>query len=92
MLQAVKKGKEIGPQLVWLPDGLLPVTVFRMTPPAKLEAVLGLHPGWQKITDVPTRGNVEAVPATDGPLPAEPADPPPEQFATWLAQHGLPVI
>lgn len=69
MLKAVKQGKEIGPQLVWLPDGRLQVTVFRMTPPAKPEAVPGLHRGWQKITDVPT-GNVEAVPAAD--VPSQP--------------------
>lgn len=69
VLKAVKQGKEIGPQLVRLPDGRLQVTVFRMTPPGKLEAVPGLHPGWQKITDVPT-GNVEAVPAAD--VPSQP--------------------
>ena len=58
-------GKEIGPQLVWLPDGRLEVTMFRMTnPPGP-----GFNAGWQKIVDVRT-GKVEDVPTAD--VPSEP--------------------
>jgi hypothetical protein len=67
--KAVKEGKEIGPQLVWLPGGRLQVTMFRMTPPAKPGAVPALHPGWQKIIDVRT-GKIEDVPPAD--VPSQP--------------------
>ena len=67
--QAVKQGKEIGPQLVWLPGGRLQVTMFRMTPPSKPGAVPAFHRGWQKIIDVRT-GKVEDVPAAD--IPSQP--------------------
>lgn len=67
--QAVKQGKEIGPQLVWLPGGRLQVTMFRMTPPAKPGAVPALHRGWQKIVDVRT-GKVRDVPAAG--VPSQP--------------------
>ena len=52
--QAEKLGKLIGPQLVWLPDGRLEVTMFRMTgPPGPGET---WHKGWQKRVDVATGG------------------------------------
>lgn len=62
---AQKMGKELGPQLVWLPDGRLEVTMFRMTDPPGP----GYNPGWQKIVNVAT-GAVEDVPAGD--VPASP--------------------
>jgi hypothetical protein len=63
--EAKKLGKEIGPQLVWLPDGRLEVTMFRMTDPPGP----GFRAGWQKIVDVRT-GAVEDVPAPE--VPSEP--------------------
>ena len=65
--------KEMGPQLVWLPDGRLGVTMFRLAPadsPSTATTQLPLVAGWRKIIDVRT-GQVEDVPAAD--LPAEPA-------------------
>lgn len=65
--------KEMGPQLVWLPDGRLEVTMFRLAPadsPSTATTQLPLVAGWRKIIDVRT-GQVEDVPAAD--LPAEPA-------------------
>ncbi len=67
--KAVKEGKEIGPQLVWLPGGRLEVTMFRMMPPAKPGAVPGWRRGWQKIIDVRT-GKAEDVPAAK--VPSQP--------------------
>jgi hypothetical protein len=64
-----KEGKPVGPQLAWLPDGRLQVTMFRMTPPAKPGAVPALHRGWQKIINVRT-GKVEDVPAAE--VPSQP--------------------
>ena len=55
----------IGPQLVWLPDGRLEVTMFRMTDPPGPT----FRAGWQKIVDVRT-GVVEDVPAADVPSEA----------------------
>lgn len=71
MSQAPRVGKEVGPQLVWLPDGRLEITVFRMDPSAmkESETAPGLIAGWQKILDVRT-GDVEDVPAGD--VPSEP--------------------
>ena len=63
--EAQKLGKEVGPQLVWLPDGRLEVTMFRMTDPPGP----GFRAGWQKIVDVRT-GAVEDVPASE--VPSEP--------------------
>jgi hypothetical protein len=60
--KAVALGKEQGPQLVWLPDGRLEVTMFRMTDPPGP----GFRAGWQKIVDVRT-GAVEDVPDADAP-------------------------
>ena len=60
--KATKLGKLIGPQLVWLPDGRLEVTMFRMTDPPGPT----FRAGWQKIVDVRT-GVVEDVPAADVP-------------------------
>jgi len=64
--QDVKKaqalGKEIGPQLVWLGNGRLEVTMFRMPKTGGP----GFSPGWQKIVDVRT-GKVKDVPAADVP-------------------------
>jgi hypothetical protein len=89
--QAVKQGKEIGPQLVWLPGGRLQVTMFRMTPPAKPGAVPALHPGWQKIVDVRT-GKVQDVPAADVPSqPNQQTHPmvsPNGQRITWTSDRG----
>ena len=53
--------KESTPQLVWLPDGRLEVTVFRFDP-----RTMAYSPGWQKIVDVRT-GQVVDTPAADVP-------------------------
>ena len=63
--RALTKGKEIGPQLVWLPDGRLEVTMFRMTTPPGPN----VQAGWQKIVDVST-GRVEDVP--EAAVPSQP--------------------
>lgn len=63
---AKEKGKLVGPQLRWRPDGRLEVTMFRM--PVKPGP--GYHAGWQKLVDVRT-GKVQDVPAAD--VPATPA-------------------
>lgn len=60
--EAEKLGKEIGPQLVWLPDGRLQVTMFRM-PDLRRPSFAR---DWQKIVDVRT-GEVENVPAAEVP-------------------------
>ena len=60
-----KLGKELGPQLVWRPDGRLEITMFRMTDPPGP----GFRKGWQKIVDVRT-GAVQDVPAAQ--VPSEP--------------------
>lgn len=62
---AEAKGKPLGPQLVWLDDGLLEVTMFRMTDPPGP----GFRPGWQKIVDVRT-GAVVDLPDADAPAAA----------------------
>ncbi len=59
---AMALGKPLGPQLVWLSDGRLEVTVFRMTDVPGPD----LDPGWQKIVDVRT-GTVTDVPADSVP-------------------------
>lgn len=60
--EAATLGKPVGPQLVWLEDGRLEVTWFRM------EAKPGpqLRPGWQVIVDVRT-GDVEELPRDTAP-------------------------
>ncbi|MFM8303168.1 MAG: hypothetical protein ACKOA9_02530, partial [Actinomycetota bacterium] len=58
----VEVGKPVGPQLVWLPDGRLEVTMFRMTPQKSARSAPPLGRGWQKLVDVRT-GAVEDVPA-----------------------------
>jgi hypothetical protein len=63
--EAQKLGKEVGPQLVWRPDGRLEVTMFRMTDPPGPD----FRAGWQKLVDVRT-GAVEDVPASE--VPSEP--------------------
>lgn len=89
--KAKKLGKEIGPQLVWLPGGRLEVTMFRMTPPAKPGAIPALHKGWQKVVDVRT-GQVTAVPATAVPdrpnMSTHPAVSPAGQRITWTSSDG----
>ena len=89
--QAVKEGKEIGPQLVWLPDGRLQVTVFRMTPPSKPGAAPVLHRGWQKIVDVRT-GKVQNVPAAEAPSQpnrqTHPMVSPSGQRISWTSDNG----
>ena len=89
--QAVKQGKEIGPQLVWLPSGRLQVTMFRMTPPPKPGAAPALHRGWQKIVDVRT-GKVQDVPAADVPSqPNQQTHPmvsPSGQRISWTSDRG----
>lgn len=69
--QTPQVGKEVGPQLVWLPDGRLEITVFRMDPSDEGDTTTapGLIAGWQKILDVRT-GDVEDVPADE--VPSEP--------------------
>ena len=63
--EAAKLGKPIGPQLVWLEDGRLEATWFRMVgPPDK-----GLRPGWQVVIDVRS-GEVEEL--TRDSAPSEP--------------------
>ena len=58
-------GKPLGPQLVWLEDGRLEVTMFRMTdPPGPL-----FDPGRQWVVDVRT-GEVEQVPDAEAPAAA----------------------
>jgi hypothetical protein len=89
--KAVKEGKEIGPQLVWLSGGRLQVTMFRMTPPPKPGAKPALHPGWQKVIDVRT-GKVEDVPAADVP-PSRTGKPhpmvsPSGQRISWTSDNG----
>jgi hypothetical protein len=89
--KAVKEGKEIGPQLVWLPGGRLQVTMFRMTPPPKLGAAPGLHRGWQKIVDVRT-GKIEDVPWADVPAQpnrqTHPMVSPSGQRISWTSDNG----
>jgi len=60
--EAMQKGKEIGPQLVWLPDGRLEVTMFRMSDPPGPT----FRPGWQKVVDVGS-GAVQDIPVADSP-------------------------
>lgn len=71
MSKAPQVGKEVGPQLVWLPDGRLEITVFRMNPSwmAGSKTAPELIAGWQKILDVRT-GEVEDVSASE--VPSEP--------------------
>ncbi len=89
--QAVKQGKLIGPQLVWLPDGRLQVTEFRMTPPPKGGAEPVLHQGWQKIVDVRT-GKVQNVPAAEVPSQpnrqTHPMVSPSGQRISWTSDNG----
>lgn len=60
--KAVELGtKENGPQLVWLSDGQLEVTMFRSDPKTGMFSA-----GWQKLVDVRT-GQVQDVPAADVP-------------------------
>jgi hypothetical protein len=71
MSKAPEVGKEVGPQLVWLPDGRLEVTMFRMDPAFKgsgsdKDAGPPIVRGWQKVVDVRT-GEVEDVPTADVP-------------------------
>lgn len=63
--KAKQLGKEQGPQLVWLDDGRLEITMFRMTDPPGP----AFEPGWQKLVDVRT-GEVENVPDSDAPSEA----------------------
>jgi hypothetical protein len=87
--KAKELGKELGPQLVWRPDGRLEVTMFRMTDPPGPT----FNAGWQKIIDVRT-GAVEDVPAADVPSTANrsthPSTSPTGQRITWTsdAQSG----
>lgn len=89
--KAVKEGKEIGPQLVWLPGGRLQVTMFRMTPPAKPGAVPALHRGWQKIVDVRT-GKIDDVAWADVPSQpnrhTHPTASPSDQRISWTSDNG----
>ena len=85
--KAQKLGKELGPQLVWRPDGRLEVTMFRMTEPPGPS----FNPGWQKIVDVRT-GAVEDVPAADVPseanLTTHPTVSPSGQRITTSSDNG----
>ncbi len=89
--QAVREGKEIGPQLVWLPGGRLQVTMFRMTPPPEPGAAPVFHRGWQKIVDVRT-GKVQNVPAADVPSQpnrqTHPMVSPSGQRISWTSDNG----
>jgi hypothetical protein len=68
MSKAPEVGKEVGPQLVWLPDGRLEITVFRMDPTQMKDSTTAppLVAGWQQILDVRT-GEVEEVAANEVP-------------------------
>jgi hypothetical protein len=82
----VKEGKPVGPQLVWLPDGRLEITMFRMKPTPDTKTAPSLTAGWQKILDVRT-GKIDDVPAADTPsapnLTTEPTvDPRGERITT----------
>lgn len=61
--EAAKLGKPMPPQLVWLSDGRLEVTIFRMTKGPQL------IPGWQQIIDSRT-GEVTDIPASLTPTQA----------------------
>jgi hypothetical protein len=63
--EAESKGKELGPQLVWLEDDRLEITMFRMTETPGPD----YRPGWQRIVDVRT-GEVTEVPEDQ--VPSEP--------------------
>lgn len=69
--KAPQVGKEVGPQLVWLPDGRLEITMFRMNPSSMegSKTAPELIAGWQKILDVRT-GKLEDVPTSE--VPSEP--------------------
>ena len=87
--QAEKLGKLIGPQLVWLSDGRLEVTMFRMTgPPGPGET---WHKGWQKLVDVAT-GAVEEVPFAQVPdksnLGTRPTVSPSDERVTFSSRQG----
>jgi hypothetical protein len=71
MSKAPQVGKEVGPQPVWLPDGRLEVTVFRMDPSQAKGSKTApeLVAGWRKILDV-RAGEVEDVPTSE--LPSTP--------------------
>lgn len=68
MTKTPQVGKEVGPQLVWLPDGRLEVTMFRMDFSAAKDkkSAPPLVGAWQKIVNVRT-GEVVDVPAEDVP-------------------------
>ena len=87
--QAERLGKLIGPQLVWLPDGRLEVTMFRMTgPPGPGET---WHKGWQKRVHVAT-GAVEEVPFAEVParsnLGTRPTVSPTDERVTFSSRTG----
>ncbi len=61
------EGKPMGPQLVWLPDGRLEVTMVNMdVGPKKGDEPPAFRPSWQKIVDVRT-GAVTDVPESQMP-------------------------
>lgn len=62
---AEANGKLIGPQLVWLPDDRLQITMFRMP----VEPGPTYRAGWQKIADI-TAGTVVDVPSDQAPSEA----------------------
>ena len=68
MSKAPKVGKEVGPQLVWLPDGRLEITMFRwdLASVKDEKTAPDLVGAWQKVVDVRT-GEVEGVPASEVP-------------------------
>lgn len=60
--EAAKLGKPVGPQLVWMDDGRLEMTWFRM----QAEPGPDLDPGWQVVVDVRT-GEVDELPRDTAP-------------------------
>ena len=86
----VAEGKPAGPQLVWLPDGRLEVTMFRMKPEpgSDTKSAPPLGPGWQKIVDVRT-GTVEDVPSAQVPsapnLTTQPTVSPSGEQLSWTS-------
>jgi hypothetical protein len=87
----VNVGKPAGPQLVWLKDGRLEVTMFRWLPTPDKKRAPELRPGWQKIIDVRT-GAVENVPTSQLPsspnLTTEPTTSPSGNRITWTSDQS----
>ncbi len=71
LVASAEQGKPAGPQLVWVPDGRLEVTLFRWVPSEDQTSAPPMTAQWQKLIDV-TTGEVEEVP--DDQLPNAPLE------------------